>query len=246
MPQLTGLQLPLDQMLQISIQIDGSVPASLVETIEERSRRGSSFDIQELFHSYQVNDLTGLLSSKGLSFTGAVGNRTLTWAEHNDVLGAYLPEKPAIKLYWVLIGMFASALQCSVEELTCVVLTHELSHAFTHLGQDLDGYQWDTDTFIRAELTTIEGLAQFYTELIVKKLQPSLPTIDRVFADLLQHQPQPYHKHKEWLKQGGQNTNEKLRLTMLACRRWLGADENYFNDYLSSLAELAIDGDIKE
>ena len=55
-----------------------------------------------------------------------------------DVLGAYYFRIPEIRLYWVVIGIVARVLAVSVEALTVVVLAHELAHAYTHLGLDID------------------------------------------------------------------------------------------------------------
>jgi predicted Zn-dependent protease with MMP-like domain len=235
MQQVTGLRLPSDRVLKINVQVDESVPSSLVEAIQERHAKGNAPNIEELFASYEVNDLTGLLQSRGVSFTGG-SVQSHTSLEHNDILGAYFPENPRIELYWVLIGMFAVALECSVEELTCVVLAHEIGHAFTHLGRDLDNLQWDTANFVRAELTTIEGLAQFYTELTIKQMPRSSHRINGVFENLLQNQPQPYHKHRQWrqsLGKGEQNISEAIRHTMLTCR-YMGTHGNMFDSYLSN------------
>src|SRR5207302_578999 len=43
-----------------------------------------------------------------------------------------------ISLYWGVIGLIARALGVSVESLTVLVLAHELGHAYSHLGFDID------------------------------------------------------------------------------------------------------------
>jgi len=82
-----------------------------------------------------------------------------------DVLGAYYFRIPEIRLYWVVIGIVARAIGVSVEALTVVVLAHELAHAYTHLGHDIDNERWETERFARTELDIVEGLAQFYTQV---------------------------------------------------------------------------------
>ena len=42
-----------------------------------------------------------------------------------------------------------------VEALTYVVLAHELAHAYTHLGRDIDGNAWDTESTLLHEQRNI-------------------------------------------------------------------------------------------
>jgi hypothetical protein len=72
------------------------------------------------------------------------------WQQPRDWLGAYYFRKPAIEIYWISIGFAAPQCGVDVEPLTYVVLAHELAHAYTHLGQDIDGNRWKTDEFARA------------------------------------------------------------------------------------------------
>jgi hypothetical protein len=72
----------------------------------------------------------------------------------------------------MVISFMAGVLGVPVEALTVVVAVHELAHAYTHLGRDIDGKKWDTNTFSQVDPRTSEGLAQFYTEVICKKLEP--------------------------------------------------------------------------
>lgn len=88
-----------------------------------------------------------------------------------DVLGAYFfelpanpslfgldqPQKVRIELYWGVIGLVAELLNHSVDALTVVVLTHELAHAYTHLGTDIDGHRWSSLAFHQSERGLKEG-----------------------------------------------------------------------------------------
>jgi hypothetical protein len=60
-----------------------------------------------------------------------------------DARGLFVDEHTAnratIRLYWGVIGLVSEWLGCSVEDLTVVVLTHELAHAYTQLGADIEG-----------------------------------------------------------------------------------------------------------
>lgn len=55
-----------------------------------------------------------------------------------DVRGLFDDEKAVnratIHLYWGVIGWVSELLGCDVEDLTIVVLTHELAHAYTQLA----------------------------------------------------------------------------------------------------------------
>ena len=75
----------------------------------------------------------------------------------------------------MVIGIFATLMNLPVEALTLIVLIHEVAHAYTHVGQDIDNERWDTRAFAGCNLCIVEGLAQFYTESIAKKLAPRFP-----------------------------------------------------------------------
>lgn len=134
-----------------------------------------------------------------------------------DVLGAYWFRIPEIRIYWVVVGVTAQALGLSPQALTVVVLAHELAHAYSHLGFDIDGARWDTDDFANASLDIVEGLAQFYAEAVCRRVKDRMPSAMEAYVTLLQNQQGPYHAHLGWgpehLRAG-----EILRATMLACR----------------------------
>ena len=88
---------------------------------------------------------------------------------NRDVLGRYRPAPgdlwPSggqIELYWLIIGATARLVGAEVEGLTITVLAHEMAHAYTHLGMDLDGVWWE-DGFWQCDIAVVEGLAQYYT-----------------------------------------------------------------------------------
>ena len=51
-----------------------------------------------------------------------------------------------------------------------MVLTHELAHAYTQLGADIDGRRWAAASFAKAETELKEGLAQYYTERVLRRV----------------------------------------------------------------------------
>jgi hypothetical protein len=134
-----------------------------------------------------------------------------------DVLGAYFFRIPEVRLYWMVIGFLSGVLGGSVEALTLVAGTHELAHAYTHLGRDIDGMRWETESFAASNLAITEGLAQFYTKTICKKLDMRFPAGLKAYERLLQLQSGPYLVHEDWVKDG-EVVGEIIRITMINCR----------------------------
>lgn len=156
-----------------------------------------------------------------------------------DVLGVYRYKvwkylddpQPKIELYWGVIGLIARDLGIDVEQLTCVVLAHELAHAYTHVGSDADDQYWLTTQFRDSELSLKEGLAQYYGWLVCKRLNEQAPGILTAYESLLEKQPAPYHAHEPWTKDF---TPEHVRLAMLHVRRYCPLGElNYFSELLN-------------
>jgi len=134
-----------------------------------------------------------------------------------DVLGAYFFRVPEIRLYWIVIGIIARTLGVSIDALTVVVLAHELAHAYTHLGRDIDNERWETAHFSSSELNIVEGLAQFYTKVICERLQERLPAALQAYEALLKEQGGPYKAHLQWVE-GDERGGEIVRVSMIECR----------------------------
>lgn len=148
-----------------------------------------------------------------------------------DILGAYFFRVPKIELYWIVIGLNARILKVSIESLTVVVLIHELAHAYTHLGQDIDYETWDTDAFARTDIHVVEGLAQFYTQEVCRKHKVNHPHFLGAFESLLALQSSPYHAHEDW-EQGKGDPGEIIRASMIRCR---SKQEIYYNEFKNSM-----------
>lgn len=153
-----------------------------------------------------------------------------------DVLGAYFFRIPEIRLYWIVIGVYSQILHIPVESLTVVVLIHELAHAYTHLGYDIDNRDWGTEEFARSDVYLVEGLAQFYTEVICEQIKQRLPTAVNAFEKLLEGQSDVYREHKNWLtEEHSEHVGETIRISMLECRsRGIcskGRFQQVLNDY---------------
>ena len=153
-----------------------------------------------------------------------------------DVLGAYFFRVPEVRLHWVPIGIVARMLDVSVEALTMVVLAHELAHAYTHLGRDIDGERWDTEAFAHADLEIVEGLAQFYTQVICARLETRVPAAHTAYAKLLRWQSPPYHAHTEWV-QDDERGGEIVRVSMIECRTRRIREVTAFTDAVARYRE---------
>ena len=147
---------------------------------------------------------------------------------NKDILGVYrywpyhnmhddrIPNKAIIEIYWGIIGFVAKCLGCSVEDMTCVVLAHELAHAYTQLGADIDGRRWNSSDFSETEPALQEGLAQYYTERVLKRLKTDIPGAYDAYTELLEHQPKNYHTHVSWVINFSPET---VRRAMIETRR---------------------------
>ena len=100
---------------------------------------------------------------------------------NEDVLGAYFFKIGEIRIYWLAIAIFSALWSVPIEALTFVVLAHELAHAYTHLGYDIDEQDWPTENFASTDVAIVEGLAQFYSEVVCENLKTQLPESTTTF-----------------------------------------------------------------
>lgn len=136
---------------------------------------------------------------------------------HQDILGAYFFRVPEVRLYWMVIGVVAGMINVPVEGLTVAVLIHELTHAYSHLGRDIDGRRWETEQFAQCDQNIVEGLAQFYTAVISKKFEQRFPSVKKAYDALLEIQAGPYRVHEEW-EDGEKRVGEIVRFAMINTR----------------------------
>lgn len=119
-------------------------------------------------------------------------------AVQEDVLGSYHSGRGQVKVYWKVVGVFAHFfLHVPVDTLACVILAHELAHAYSHLGLDIDGDMWQG--FQRSDLWVIEGIAQYYTARVSQRLTRQFPGMNVAYESLLRHQVGPYKVHEAWM-----------------------------------------------
>lgn len=144
---------------------------------------------------------------------------------NEDVLGAYFYRVPEVRLYWAVIGIVSRLLDVPIEALTVVVLAHELAHAYTHLGYDIDEERWETEDFASADMLIVEGLAQFYTKAVCEHLHARIPEAEAAFHKLLESQAPAYTSFQGWLPRnghaagGGPGDGEIIRASMIECRK---------------------------
>ena len=138
-----------------------------------------------------------------------------------DILGTYDVtgfRAYYIELYWMPIAMVAAMLAVRIEDLTLVVLAHELAHGYTHLGRDIDGTRWEDGSFLNTEKEVVEGLAQFYTQVVTERIAGRTPGPKTAYEQLLSLQGGPYVVHQDWLKDDQNQRGEAIRFAMVAAR----------------------------
>jgi hypothetical protein len=125
--------------------------------------------------------------------------------------------RATVRLYWGVIGLVSDWIGCSIEDLSIVVLTHELAHAYTQLGADIEGRRWAAGSFAKAETALKEGLAQYYSDRVLRRLDRRHGGALEVFLGLLPGQADVYRVHERWVED---SSPEAIRRAMLEVRRW--------------------------
>lgn len=124
-------------------------------------------------------------------------------------------EVGSIELYWGVIALVAMSVGAPVEAMAAVVLTHELAHAYTHQGFDIDGQAWGNAAFAKTERAVKEGLAQYYTARIAGQFDGRIARLRETFERLLEEQPDVYRAHERWLHEA---SPEAVRTALVLCR----------------------------
>ena len=149
-----------------------------------------------------------------------------------DILGAYYFYERRVELYWLSIGMYSLIYNTSIDDLTIVVLTHELAHGYSHVGFDIDGNDWDTHAFSKTDLKIVEGIAQFYTEMICNDYFEGASS---TFKNLLEKQEIQYCDYKNWFETNEENKYEKMRSTIRKVRKLRITEYGHFNEILDRI-----------
>ena len=238
----TGLRLSIgEEITQVQIKVTDGIPLPLIWALgeydqyaelllHEKALRDAviGLTIAEKYHDSLCSLTRSDYPLEDISYT-------CQWLEHaledlknldieqrlrgidEDILGAYFFNRQRIEIYWASIGIFAARLGVSVEGLTAVTLAHELAHAYTHLGKDIDGVVWDTQRFAESDVPLVEGMAQFYTRAICRKLAGRFPAALQAFDALLKLQSDAYNHFSEWVKEHP-HQGEVVRFSMIQCR----------------------------
>ena len=115
-------------------------------------------------------------------------------------------------------ALFAAAFGVRIEDLTVVTLAHELAHAYTYLGRDIDGQCWADHGFGESDPEVVEGLAQFYAAAVAERLSARAPGVQTAYRKLLSHQSGPYRAHEMWFSDDARRRGEVVRFAMLRAR----------------------------
>ena len=154
---------------------------------------------------------------------------------NEDILGLYTYDDSGsqVELYWMPIAMVSAMLDVRIEDLTLVVLIHELAHGYTHIGRDIDGRKWEDADFFGSDLNVIEGLAQFYAEVITQRMASRTPGPKAAYEKLLELQSGPYHAHRDWMKPTDQRRGEAILFTLIAARSHGVVEHKWWKDTLN-------------
>lgn len=149
-----------------------------------------------------------------------LGHYRFEMDEQNDTTGQSI-----VTLYWGIIGLVASILGVSVEGMTVKVMAHELAHAYTHLGFDIDGQRWRGRDFGESDRGVVEGLAQYYTARAMDKLQSRVPDCRRAYDLVVPKQPADYQVQVPWLKL---LSPETMRVCLIRARKQVYSGFDFF------------------
>lgn len=132
--------------------------------------------------------------------------------------------QPWIELYPQVIAYFSFVLGVSAESLATVVLTHELAHAYTLAGFDLNCSRGNLlCTYVPEDLA--EGIAQYFTHAVCEQLEDEYSGISKAFNELLDGQRKPYKVFKGWQKADSLN-HEAIRSAWIRYRERLADFSN--------------------
>lgn len=125
-----------------------------------------------------------------------------------DLLGMYEARPYRVVLFLDLIEKCAGRLRVDARDLTELVLVHELAHAVTHRGRDLDDDDWTA--FDVAPAADVELYAQLYTAKHLEKRGPAgaLAAMKRlavrqprIYATYLDIVDEPLEAHRTRLRE---------------------------------------------
>lgn len=199
-------------------------------------------------HSYSTDREIPVADEAAIAHVRELIEGSLRWAEerallekfkliNTDVLGAYFYNQSHIRLYWIVIAIVSRMIDVEVEDLTIVVMAHELAHAYTHLGKDIDGKEWETMAFAKSDLRIIEGAAQVYTHFVCHELAERQPGAEKAFNRLLEHQSDIYTDFQHWVDDRHQRrAGEIIRFALVDYRSRI---DTRYDDFRALVDDIA-------
>ena len=246
----------------------GVCAAQLVHLIENHSHMLESVNIEKHFDSSEWANLVQESISTTSDFSNFVLKNLIKrdpfqqiLSVREDVLGAYVSTNRdlhisanykghknalhnsygpgTIILYWAVIGLFSLWMDCEFDDLSLVVLIHELAHAYTQIGCDIQGRRWDPAYYSNSDSEVKEGLAQYYTHRVLNRNKDRYSGAFEVFKKMMDWQDPKYQVHKKWMQD---STPEAVRYALLAIRNYPDVTIQYFDHQLREAGRV-INGD---
>ena len=142
--------------------------------------------------------------------------------------------QPWIELYPQVIAYFSFILGVSAESLATVVMTHELAHAYTLAGYDINMFRGNL-LCAHVPEDMAEGIAQYYTNAVCNQLEKQYSGIEKAFSELLLGQRSPYKVFQDW-KRNGAFDHESVRSSWIKYRE-IPANYCYEQDFRNEVQQ---------
>lgn len=150
-----------------------------------------------------------------------------------DLLGVYKSYSNVIILYKQFIKLCAYQLDFDYETLRQIVLTHQLTHAITHLGKDVENSIWEYYDIASTE--DIEYFAQIYTYKLFEK-ENNYSALD-VMDKLCENQLEVFQRYKK-----STNTDiAEVNKILLETRKIIPLDHELYSEAKKTLWSIKID-----
>jgi hypothetical protein len=133
---------------------------------------------------------------------------------NKDVFGCYFIRQHEIEIYLLPCILFSKLFNLNLQNFITIILTHELSHAYNHVGYDKDNLNWDV--FHKTDAALADGLAQYYAFTFIENVSEYNPLLLDTFYILLEQQPDAYKRYENWMKE---NSYEAVFRSFIEMRR---------------------------
>lgn len=224
----------------IHIKVTDKIPVTLSEILEKHSLK----IIELLFHYkkmkiayneivYQINNYesytqyhNNYFSKSDIDKTKNYLKKLISEIENSGIIedlkrinpnstGGYDSNTNTVEIFWLSIGLYSVVFELPMEHITLINLIHELVHGYTQNGFDIDGNQWDINSFNKADRRITEGFAQHYTYHICKNhFNYIIPTFNEFYHD----SSSEYILYKDWFSEKDKNIYEITRTLLLNTR----------------------------